>query len=206
MQAGTTDSDYRGEIRVLLANEFVIPFTASKGMQIAQILIFKLPDINLEQTIQLSITKRDKQGFGSTGLHTIAPKFTNEIMENTHNPTSAVAAKLDDKVEEILYGDEHIKYNVVYSNNPFHNTETINIPIRGKHPMQGLLFQPLPIFDNKIVITGVQPGTTPRNIKQWLQHIKYAHLLNIKQTEITTIQDANNIFKNLSLNTKKSQS
>ena len=38
-------------------------------MLIAQIIIFKILEIMLEQSTQLSTTKRDKKGFGSSGLH-----------------------------------------------------------------------------------------------------------------------------------------
>ena len=65
---GTIDSDYRGEIGVILINHGKNIFNIERGMRIAQIVFQKLPEIEIIESQTLSKTDRDKGGFGSTGL------------------------------------------------------------------------------------------------------------------------------------------
>ena len=65
---GTIDSDYRGEIGVILINHGKRNFDIERGMRIAQIVFQKLPEIEIIESDTLSRTDRDKGGFGSTGL------------------------------------------------------------------------------------------------------------------------------------------
>lgn len=65
---GTIDSDYRGEICVILINHGKKSFTVENGLRVAQIVFKKLPNVNLIKTDVLNITKRGGGGFGSTGL------------------------------------------------------------------------------------------------------------------------------------------
>ena len=65
---GTIDSDYRGEIGVILINHSKKNFDIERGMRIAQIIFHKLPEIEIIESETLSRTDRDKGGFGSTGL------------------------------------------------------------------------------------------------------------------------------------------
>ena len=65
---GTIDSDYRGEIGVILINHGKRNFDIERGMRIAQIVFHKLPEIEIIESETLSRTDRDKGGFGSTGL------------------------------------------------------------------------------------------------------------------------------------------
>lgn len=65
---GTIDSDYRGEIKIILINLSKQNFTIHKGDRIAQMIIQKVEIAELEEVSELSDTKRGKKGFGSTGL------------------------------------------------------------------------------------------------------------------------------------------
>lgn len=65
---GTIDSDYRGEICVILINHSKIPFTISRGMRIAQMVISKHEQANIIEVENLDETARGFGGFGSTGL------------------------------------------------------------------------------------------------------------------------------------------
>ena len=64
---GTIDSDYRGEIKVLLINLGQEPFTITRGMRIAQTVISQAPQIAIVETTTTSDTVRGTKGFGSTG-------------------------------------------------------------------------------------------------------------------------------------------
>ena len=65
---GVVDSDYRGEVVVLLHNTGKQPLSLQSGDRIAQAVIHRLPDIELVECEELSETDRGKGGFGSTGL------------------------------------------------------------------------------------------------------------------------------------------
>lgn len=64
---GTIDSDYRGEIKVLLINLGQEPFRITRGMRIAQTVISPAPQIAVVETTVVSATIRGHKGFGSTG-------------------------------------------------------------------------------------------------------------------------------------------
>jgi len=65
---GVVDSDYRGEVIVLLHNDGEHSVSFQAGERIAQAIIHKLPDIELIECEELSETERGEGGFGSTGL------------------------------------------------------------------------------------------------------------------------------------------
>jgi dUTP pyrophosphatase len=65
---GTVDSDYRGEVRVILINHGPAPFVVTRGMRIAQIVFAPAVRATLSQQAKLPATERGDGGFGSTGL------------------------------------------------------------------------------------------------------------------------------------------
>ena len=65
---GTIDSDYRGEVCVILINHSKSEFIVEHGMRIAQLIFCELPNVSIMETDSLSETVRGKGGFGSTGL------------------------------------------------------------------------------------------------------------------------------------------
>ena len=65
---GTIDSDYRGEIMVMLLNMGTDPFSLSFGDRIAQLVFVPVAHANFEPVKELDQTKRGTGGFGSTGM------------------------------------------------------------------------------------------------------------------------------------------
>jgi len=65
---GTVDSDYRGEVKVLLVNLGEEAFTVERGMRIAQMVIAPVTQVAVNETAQASETARGAGGFGSTGV------------------------------------------------------------------------------------------------------------------------------------------
>jgi dUTP pyrophosphatase len=64
---GTIDADYRGEIRVILANLGSAPVTIARGERIAQLVIAPVSRADWEVVAELPATTRGAGGFGSTG-------------------------------------------------------------------------------------------------------------------------------------------
>ena len=65
---GTIDSDYRGEVAVVLVNHGQAPFTLMRGMRIAQLVVAPVVRAVLAEAQVLPESGRGANGFGSTGL------------------------------------------------------------------------------------------------------------------------------------------
>ena len=64
---GTIDSDYRGEVQVLLVNLGTAPVLLERGMRIAQMVVAPVQRVALTEVQGLDSTERGSGGFGSTG-------------------------------------------------------------------------------------------------------------------------------------------
>lgn len=64
---GTIDSDYRGEVKVLLVHLGDAPLTISRGDRVAQLVVARVEAVEWEETEALEETGRGEGGFGSTG-------------------------------------------------------------------------------------------------------------------------------------------
>ena len=65
---GTIDADYRGEVQVLLVNLGQEPFTVTRGMRIAQLVVAPVMGVEPVEVEEIDGTARSAGGFGSTGL------------------------------------------------------------------------------------------------------------------------------------------
>ena len=68
---GTIDSDYRGEVKIILINFGKEIFKVERGMRVAQMVFMKVERITfdeVEDEVRLDITKRNSGGFGHTGI------------------------------------------------------------------------------------------------------------------------------------------
>ena len=63
---GTIDSDYRGNINVIVRNN-EMAFNVKAGQRVAQLLIHKCEEVEFEEVDELAPSIRDRHGFGSTG-------------------------------------------------------------------------------------------------------------------------------------------
>lgn len=65
---GTVDSDYRGEIKIILSNFSDEAFEIKRGDRIAQLVVAQYEHIQWEEVDNLDETQRGAGGFGSTGI------------------------------------------------------------------------------------------------------------------------------------------
>ncbi len=70
---GTVDSDYRGEVGIILANIGREPFRIERGQKLAQMVIASFAQADFELTDSLDETDRGAGGFGSTGTGVKGP-------------------------------------------------------------------------------------------------------------------------------------
>lgn len=66
---GTIDSDYRGELKVILINHGPEPFVIARGDRIAQLVLAPVVQAVWDEVEELDATARGAGGFGSTGGH-----------------------------------------------------------------------------------------------------------------------------------------
>jgi len=66
---GTIDSDYRGEVGVIIGNVGSEAFAVKRGMRIAQMVFQEVVRASLEEVEDLDGTERGEGGFGHTGVH-----------------------------------------------------------------------------------------------------------------------------------------
>jgi dUTP pyrophosphatase len=66
---GTIDSDYRGELKVILINLGDEPFTVQRGDRVAQLVLAPVVQTAWDEVGELDATERGVGGFGSTGGH-----------------------------------------------------------------------------------------------------------------------------------------
>lgn len=64
---GTIDSDYRGEVGVILINHGPRPFEIDRGQRVAQLVVTSAPQAALQFVLELTGTTRGAGGYGSTG-------------------------------------------------------------------------------------------------------------------------------------------
>ena len=64
---GTIDADYRGELGVILINHGSEPFTVTRGMRVAQLVVAAVARVAWDEAASLDATSRGAGGFGSTG-------------------------------------------------------------------------------------------------------------------------------------------
>lgn len=66
---GTIDSDYRGELKVILINHGDAPFAIARGDRVAQLVLAPVVQAAWDEVAELGETERGAGGFGSTGGH-----------------------------------------------------------------------------------------------------------------------------------------
>jgi dUTP pyrophosphatase len=66
---GTIDSDYRGELKVIMINHGAEPFPIARGDRVAQLVLAPVTQAKWDEVDELDETERGAGGFGSTGGH-----------------------------------------------------------------------------------------------------------------------------------------
>jgi dUTP pyrophosphatase len=69
---GLIDSGYRGELRVVLLNtDRETPFNVRPGDRIAQLVVLKLPELEVVEAVELPSSERSERGFGSSAVRAL---------------------------------------------------------------------------------------------------------------------------------------
>ena len=190
VEAGIIDSDYRGQIYVIMSNNGAKEISIQPGDRFAQMLIVRDPTITVEISHELSCTQRNVGKFGSTG-------FKDKLASRTTHPTTASAAALHDYTD----GSDGIM-QAQLSTNPYADEQYISFTTLGKHPTQGMILEDSPQWNNRVVIKTCKPGTATAKITNWVKRLKNSVLMEIDGVEILSSQQAKSILHNKPRGTK----
>jgi len=94
---GTIDSDYRGEVSVILINLGKDSFTIKRGERIAQMIVASVAHADLQEVTNVTATKRGAGGFGSTGIKTKPSSPKSGKQNEVAKKASAEASKSPEK-------------------------------------------------------------------------------------------------------------
>lgn len=119
VKAGVIDSDYTGNLTVVLHNYGEQSFKINQGDRIAQLLILPHKTPPCMVTNQTQTTLRGNQGFGSTGV-------SKEIRTTINNNQQADT------------NNDDLPYDIFLSQDPFDHRLEIEIPVKGDHKTLGL--------------------------------------------------------------------
>jgi deoxyuridine 5'-triphosphate nucleotidohydrolase len=204
VEAGTIDSDYRGEIFIIISNNGPEPLVINKGDRIAQMIITKDPSYDVEITETLAKTQRDTGAFGSTGKDVILPAAGQPTKQRKLLPQSNPALPHDKQLHSTRNTaaaatltkpcDHSPICNVDLSSDPFVDTQTITFVSRGRHRTKGFILKDSTDLDNTVIIDTCRPGTAATKILNWRKRLKGSTLLKINDVPITSCQQAEEIL------------
>jgi hypothetical protein len=176
--------------------------TIEAGERIAQLVVMKDPKVTIEVKDKLTTTSRNANGFGSTGVTKLGNKLEfhqtprylsyNNVQHNT-TPMTAAAATMQG-------GDQEPVCNVDISHDPFNDTQTVAIIVRGNYPTKGLVLEESETWNQRVNITTCKPGTPASKIKNWRKRLKGSTLIKIGNEHITSVAQAQQIFEALPKN------
>ena len=134
---GVIDSDYRGNVKVILHNNSKKEFHIQKGQRVAQLLVKHISLPTVQVVNSLSNTVQSDKGFGSTEMekHSLVAKpgvprvIPLETMPLSHTAAAAATATVTENINENI---------IEFDDNPFDNVMDIVIENSGDHPTRGI--------------------------------------------------------------------
>ena len=211
---GVIDSDYRGNVKVLLLNTTRFPYSVETGQRICQMIVHRIPTATMTHTMDsLSQTERDTQGFGSTEKRALpAPSPTEHQNGNTlrssphassddlhvipldseddiaHEPIPTVTTA---SVGELLY-----PFSIHLSSDPYDNVMTRELMNKDTHPHRGLVLEQCPLR-NLPKIVDCLPGTPAATLPKWRSTLRGSYLLTMDGVPVFNISDVRSYFVKL---------
>jgi dUTP pyrophosphatase len=201
VEAGIIDSDYRGEIFIIMSNNGPEPLVLAKGDRIAQLIVVEDPDVKITVTNELGDTDRNQGGFGSTGTNEVLKKTNSApirgIPSHHHDMSSTTAA-----AATLEATDHEPVCNIDLSHDPFVDTQVVTMTSRGNHATRGLILEDSNTWNDRVNIITCQPGTPAARIKNWRSRLKRSTLLKIDNVPIAKMSDVVKHFQQVKHNTE----
>ena len=184
IEAGTIDSDYRGEVFVVMSNNGNNPITIAQNDRFAQLVLIKIPSASVEAVTEVDTTARGNKGFGSTGTNNDEPSKVCLLFDEFDSDQSS-------------HIDYEPLYNVHLSSNPYIDIMPVKLLSKGHHPTRGLILQQSTKYDGRVIVDTCLRGSPASRIEKWSKWLKRLILLRIDDCVITKPQDAVDYFATL---------
>ena len=194
VEAGTIDSDYRGEIFVLISNNGTEPIVLKRNDRFAQFVLHKVENSFMIPASSLSATERNDKGFGSTGIRDEEQQCS---PMNNHIPAIKLLFDAQNETDNDDQLHREPLYNVHLSTNPFIDIMQVQLSCKGNHSTKGLIVKSCTEWEDRVLIDTCLRGTPAAQIKQWSKWLKRSVLLQINDTVIKTVQDVEAFFSNM---------
>ena len=182
VEAGLIDSDYRGEVFVVMSNNGNKDLQISQGDRLAQLCFVKDPTVTLSVAHDLNITKRNDGRFGSTGKAAIRDK--------QFDSTTASAATMNKESH-----DTSDTAQLELSSSPYYDAQHVYITTLGKHATQGLVLKECTEYKDRLIITSCKAGTAAAKVHNWVNKMKNNSLMEIDDQTVTSITQVEEILK-----------
>ena len=202
---GVIDPDYRGNVQVGLINHSTTAYTINKGDRVAQAVLERANTPSITLVDELTSTKRDTQGFGSTETRTTTANntITPDDPQTTSKNLDKSPPSLDD-THQIITPDNsddevnsHTKvcnihtnismpFHIMLSTDPFENNICIPLNLKGSHPTLGLHIEHNADF-NRLQLLNCIPGTTAAKIPRWRSTLKNGFITKYNNTNISSL-------------------
>mmetsp|Transcript_10383 Transcript_10383/g.14952 ORF Transcript_10383/g.14952 Transcript_10383/m.14952 type:complete len:1434 (-) Transcript_10383:2326-6627(-) len=190
VKAGTIDSDYTGNIQVLLENNSEKPFTIEIGDRIAQMVLYNIQTPQVIQTATVQHTTRGTNGFGSTGFSS-----TNNLTPPQGLPIHDPCIRTNVAIDETTIEKP---FDLYFSHDPFDNNLEIDIPIKGDHPTLGVLSQYCP-YRQRLQIKDMALSSPGSRLPKWRSTLRNAYILKIQEFPIFNAEDMEHAVRQLRL-------
>ena len=188
LKAGLIDSDYRGEIFIILYNNNTEDYKINEGDRIAQMVLHEVPEVELVHSEELDSTDRNEGGFGSTGKSAVI----NCNAMPTNKPSGIPTVNTMDTI--------HPVYNVCLSDDPYVDKINIDINNKGHHPTLGLQLQNSTEWNDTVNIIDCTRATPAVRIHRWRTRVKGNTLLQVNGIQVNTVEDVKNIIQQYTSN------
>ena len=169
---GVVDSDYRGNVKVILQNNSKLDFEITKGQRVAQLLVKHISLPVVQVVDNLSNTLRNADGFGSTEKkRATSPTIPIDTPINSGSTTAAAAtATVDENI-------------IDFDDNPYDNVMSIVIENTGHHPTRGLDLALDEKFE-KLKLIACDKSTPAGKIPRWRSTLRNSLLLTFNDLPI----------------------
>ena len=194
--AGVVDNDYRGNIKVAMFNFGVTTQTITKGDRIAQIIFEKISYPVFSEKANLSETKRQADGFGSTDKASEHKCVTTDISSVHFLSVPINPIKIPPSSSNTGNCDNDL---ITLCDNSAGPTQTHVVKLKGSHPSLGLVCDDTTYF-NQIVLLHCQKGTPAARIKKWRSTLRKSIVYKINDTIITSKNELHQAISTLRSN------
>jgi dUTP pyrophosphatase len=211
IKAGVIDGDYIGNIAAIIHNSGSETFNIHIGDKIAQMVFTNLTTPIIQPVDTIHTTQRGTQGFGSsdgqpdlqntqqrTQQHAQPHSPTTDALKSTQvntldrqeltRDTASIRAQVHHLDTPQNQSASMSPQNLYLSLDPFDQTLTIQIPVKGEHPTLGMHLTQCPQH-NRPQLTDMALGTPGSRLPKWQSLLRHTYLTTFQDHPIHNIKD-----------------